>query len=571
MATEAVDSFVDAWRPRTNELADPVVLADALLAMEELESKKGLYDEIQYISLRSAVDSNNPKVQAAESKAQQFYMDIGNKLEFFWLAIGTIPKDRHKDILAHERIAPFKHLVEQRFANAKYQLSEAEEKILNLKSVPAYQRWVQMTEVAMAKDTRTALTESGEERKLTQEELMGAFRSSDARVRDSAAQAFNEQLADYAEMATAELNAVLANKQIDDKLRGFTRPDESRLVGDDISAQFVDGLLEAVADRSQLAHHYYELKAKIMGQDKLKYHERVTPIAATDVKISFEEGVKTVHTAFAALDQEFADTLKNNIDAGQVDVYPRAGKRGGAFCAYGAFPHPVYVMLNWKDSLNDVGTLAHEFGHAINAQYLKQSESPLTCDNPMATAEVASTFMEAVVMDHLMASSDDETSYALLAASIEDAIATIFRQLACYRFELALHDAYREEGYLSTERIGALFTEHMQAYMGPSVEQSEGSQNWWTYWSHIRNYFYVYSYASGQLIAMALKTMVDDEPSKIEALKGFLRVGRSKSPAAVFADLGIDIEDKAFWSGGLDQLEVQLDRFEELARRLGKL
>ena len=111
----------------------------------------------------------------------------------------------------------------------------------------------------------------------------------------------------------------------------------------------------------------------------------------------------------------------------------------------------------------------------------------------------------------------------------------------------------------------------MAAYMGPAVKQSEGSENWWVYWSHIRNFFYVYSYASGLLISKSLQSSVKKDPNFISKVKEFLSAGSSESPKNIFAKLGIDITDHNFWEQGLKEIESLLNETETLAKKLGKI
>jgi oligoendopeptidase F len=154
---------------------------------------------------------------------------------------------------------------------------------------------------------------------------------------------------------------------------------------------------------------------------------------------------------------------------------------------------------------------------------------------------------------------------------LNDDVSSIFRQVACYRFEQELHQAYRSEGYLSKEKIGALFRKHMAAYMGDAVEQSPGSENWWVYWNHIRYFFYVYSYASGLLISKSLQAAVKKDATFIERVKVFLSAGLSDSPKNIFGNLGIDITDNLFWGSGLDEVERLLNETTRLAKHLGKI
>jgi len=221
--------------------------------------------------------------------------------------------------------------------------------------------------------------------------------------------------------------------------------------------------------------------------------------------------------------------------------------------------------------LKDVETLAHELGHGINDELMKEKQNSINFGTPLSTAEVASTFVEDFVMDELMREADDETRLALMVTKLDSDISSIMRQIACYKFEQDLHKEFREKGHLSKDDIGKIFMKNMKDYMGDAVEQSPGSQNWWVYWSHIRSFFYVYSYSSGLLISKSLQASVKKDKKFIEKVKEFLSSGLSASPKDIFKKTGIDITDKGFWNNGLDEVESLLGETEKLAKKLGKI
>jgi oligoendopeptidase F len=288
-------------------------------------------------------------------------------------------------------------------------------------------------------------------------------------------------------------------------------------------------------------------------------------------KYNYNESLKLVRKVFGNLDAEFAAILDAFIKNGQFDVYPRKGKVSGAFCAHHLISHPTYILLNHTNRLNDVLTLAHELGHGMNNELIRGKQNALNFGTPVSTAEVASTFMEDFVLQDILRKADDELRLSIMMMKLNDEVSTIFRQVACYMFEQELHQAFRQKGYLSKEEIGGLFGRHMSAYMGDSVEQSPGSENWWIHWSHIRSFFYVYSYAGGLLISKSLQKSVKEDPRFIEKVKEFLSAGLSESPRNIFARLGIDITDRKFWEKGLDEVEILLRETAQLAARLGKI
>ena len=427
-----------------------------------------------------------------------------------------------------------------------------------------------MTAGFLSKEEGSVILENGRKDKKPFSEILSLMNSKQRRVRDCAAGVFNGILLRNVDVAEAEINSILYNKKIDDELRSVPRPDLTRHISDDIDTGIVDTLIKTVYDRYDISAEYYALKSKLMKVKKLKYHERNVGYGNIVRKYSYKESVRLVSRVFNNLDKRFAEILNDFINNKQFDVYPRKGKTGGAFCSHNLISQPTYILLNHTDRLNDVLTLAHELGHGINNELVRERQNALNFGTPVSTAEVASTFMEDFVLQEILKNADEELRLSLMMMKLNDDVSTIFRQVACYKFEQELHRQYRKKDYLSKEEIGKLFRECMSAYMGNAVEQSPGSENWWVYWSHIRTYFYVYSYASGLLISKSLQNSVKENPDFINKVKVFLSAGLSDSPKNIFQKLGIDISDRSFWDRGINEVDVLLRETTSLAEQLGK-
>lgn len=571
ITAKLVSEFVSKWRQRLDYLRDPAALKEALDDLEALHRRSEPVKEIYYFELRSAQDAINPDLKAKENQAEEFTKDIHNKLQFFWLNVSKIPESDQPKFLKATGLQPYVHWLERAFAAAKYQLSEPEEKILTLTSGAAFGKWVNMTRSFLAKADREVLTESGKREVQTFEQLSSLISSRQKNVRDGAAMEINDILTEFVEVAENEMNAILDHKKITDQLRGYPRPDSARHLEDDIDTSVVDALIESVTSENEIARRYYQLKAQLLGVPKLAYHERNIEYGNVDKEYAFPKAAQLVYEVFNDLDDEFGRIFAQFLKNGQIDVFPYKGKQGGAFCAgQWNLIIPNYILLNHTNKLRDVATLAHEMGHGINNELMKAKQNALNCGIPMVTAEVASTFMEDFVLERLLREADDEERLALQMGQLGDIVSTIFRQASFYRFEQRLHESFRSEGYLSKEAIGKLFRAEMEAYMGPAVEQSEGSENWWLFIPHFRSFFYVYSYASGLLISKAMQAKVRQDKAFVSKVKEFLSVGLSKPPKDAFMDLGIDISDKSFWGQGLNEVRTLLDDTEKLAKKLGK-
>lgn len=562
---KAYKNFVGKWQDRNDYLESPQVLKEAL---DEYEALARNYDGTgsvgYYFWLRYQQDQTNPQIKAQNNKIKDIEVRLANDLEFFTNRLCKIPQETQVQMLEDSSLAPYKHFLEKLFELAKYTLSEPEEKILNLKNQAAFDNWVNMVHEFVSKEEREVLDESGVKVAKPLSDFMSLLSSQKKEVRDASAKAVNDVLSKHVDSAEHELNSILLDKKINDELRSIARPDKSRHVSDDIDTDVVDALINAVSARFDISSRYYKLKAKVMGVPRLAYHERNVTLGSLDRKYPYEKAVETVGETLKALDLQFAQIFYNLVQNGRVDVYPEKGRCGGAFCTHKRLGDPVYVLLTYTEKLNDVLTLGHEMGHAINDVLISRVQNALNADTPLSTAEVASTFMENFVFERASQEYEPKDQLHLIMEKLNDDVSTVFRQVACYRFEQELHKSYREKNYLTKDEIGQIFTKHMGAYMGDAVEQSSGAQNWWVYWSHIRSFFYVYSYASGLLISKSLQSMVRQDKSSVEKVKKFLSAGLSESPKKLFVNMGIDIGNAAFWNRGLDEIDDLLKKAETL-------
>lgn len=568
--SDEVGKFIQKWKNKDDYLNNPETLREALDDYEELLRNYGTSGGVgYYFYLRGYQEETNPDIMAKLNIIEEFSKKLANEIQFFTINISKIPESEQKKFLNDKKLDKYKHFLENSFKNAKYILSEKEERIINLKETPSYSLWEKMILGLLSKQERDVLINEMKIKK-NFSEIQNLLEHTDKRVRDSAADAFNDILDKYSEVAESEINAVLLNKKIDDELRGMERPDTSRHIADDIDQETVDFLIDAVFKRFDIVHRFYKLKTKLLGVDKLSYYERNVPYAQKEVNYSYDEAVNLVYRVLSRIDSSFSDMFRMYLENGQIDVYPKKGKHSGGFCMNNLILQPTYILLNYTGTIKDVTTLAHELGHGFNNEFMKMKQHALNFGTPKSTAEVASTFMEDFIFEELLKDADEETRLSLIISKLNGDISSVFRQVAFYRFESELHSKFREKGYLSKEEIGGMFRKHMEQYMGNAIDIS-GAGNWWIYVPHFRYFFYVYSYASGTLISKSLQREVKKDHSFVEKVKEFLSTGTSDSPKNIFMNLGIDISNREFWDKGLGEFDELLKEAEELARKLGKI
>lgn len=557
-ADAKIAAFAKKYRKDKKHLQDAVALAQALGAYEKLiglpAGKAGYYT-----SFRKELDVEDKAAEALGAKLDERGTKRGNLLIYFTLELGKIPLSVQKKFLASTALAPYHYWLAQLFESAKHDLSEPEEKILNLLGDVSYGRWVQATENILNKKT---VQYAGKTLPLPEAEaLIQTLPTKARRALYSEVRAVYESVGDTAE---AEINAVYTSKKIEDELRHFATPYEATIKGYQNEPKSILALVDAVTKGAPIAHRFYKVKAKLLKEKQLTYADRAAHVGNLKTKISFHEAVRTVREVFGSLDTAYADIFDRLLESGQVDVAPKKGKSGGAFCASGV-NIPTYVLLNHIDNFESLKTLAHEMGHAIHAERAK-SQRPLYQGHPISTAETASTFFETAALNRIIAALPEKERIVALHDKIQDNVATVFRQIACFSFERALHEAIRKDGYVPKEQIADLMNEHMSAYLGPAVKLKRSDGYFFVHWSHIRRFFYVYSYAYGQLISGALHRELAKDAGFITKVDGFLASGESKSPYDIFKACGLDTNKPVIFAEGLAAIDADVQMLEKLVK-----
>ncbi len=555
--------FANKYRKNKDHLKSSKALVKAIEEYEEIGKDPATSRPIFYYQYRLCLNSEDTEARMEISKLEDFYTEIINQIQFFILEIGKIPKDLQRNILKSKEIVPLKYFLTKVFENAKHTLSEAEERIMNLKWNTSRSMWVSGFEKLLNKQVI-----SFENEELPIAKASALIPTLEKSKRRELHKLVMQKFKDIADFSESEINAIVSDKKVNDKLRGFKFPFESTVKNYENDMKTVDDLVSVVSQNFKIVHKFFKIKAKILKEDKLVYADRAVKIGEALIKLPFEKAVMQVVNSFSKVDKEFGDFVKDMFEKGLVDVFPKKGKSGGAFCSSSS-GLPTYILLNHIDDFRSMTTLAHEMGHALHSKYSK-NQRPIYEDYTIAVAEVASTFFENIVFDEaLKFCTSEKEKMVLLHDKITDDISTIFRQIACFNFEKELHQKIRENGFMEKEEIAKLLNKHMQSYLGPIFDLTDLDGYFFVNWSHIRNFFYVYSYAFGQIISDALYERYKKDNKTIKDVIGFLSAGGSDSPENIFKKAGIKIDKKIFESG-LKRVEENIEEFEKLYNKIQK-
>ena len=549
---------------------DAADLADAMHRLAELQDLMSRAGYHAMLAFSTATD--DPAHGAAMAAAQERSTAIGTKLIFIDLEWAAADDDHVATVLADPRLDFCRHHLDNLRLSRPYLLSEAEETILAEKSQTGFAAWTRLFDELTSAITVDLPDElGGPGRPLMQAASM--LQHPDRDVRKHVADGITAGLEPGLRTRAFLFNTLLLDKSIDDRLRGYPTWVSSRNLDNEASDESVQALVDAVVDNYSIAQRWYTLKAQVLGLDQLADYDRMASVATADRDIGWTEGTQIVRDAYASFSPELAGIVDRFIDESWIDAPVRPGKRGGAFAAGVSPDHHPYVLLNWTSKSRDVATLAHELGHGVHF-YLAREQGIFHQNTPLTLAETASVFGETVTSNRLLSMIDDPNErFALLASSLEDSIATVFRQIAMNRFEHAVHTARRSEGELSVERFGDLWAESQHAMLGDSVEITDGYRNWWSYVPHFMGSpGYVYAYAYGQLLALSVYARYQEEGDAfVPAYLDLLRAGGSDTPENLARIVDCNLADPNFWRNGLKIVEGQLSAAEEAARAAGRL
>ena len=549
--------FAAKYEHNTTYLTNDEELLKSLQDYEKLHVYAMPKPLLYFFYLRS-LDSSDPYVTAQNSLISNRLTKASNLLTFFPISVGALSTSRQQALLRDKRFAHFHFLLSCIFTDYKYRLSVSEEKIVSLKHLPAHQYWVYHNHKLL--NTRMVVWKKKSIPIAEAIELVAHEKT--PTLRKKLAGLVYQQLKEVADFSEGEINAVYTDKKIDDELRGYSQPYEDTIRNYRNDPVVVERLREVVTQGFKIAHRFHSIKARLLKQKRLDYSDRAASVGKIKASYTFDESMSFVKKTFGSIDPRFASILDSYLKNRQIDVYPRKGKTSGAFCS-GSYNNPTFILLNHVDSFRSLTTLAHELGHGFHNE-LSQSQGPLYSDYSTALAETASTLFEGIVTDAIYGSLSRADQIIVLHDKINEAVATIFRQIACFNFEFELHMKIRSQGFVAKEEIAALHNKHMSAYLGPIFSIPPDAGYMFVSWSHIRRFFYVYTYSYGLIISRALLRRYYQDRSFWKQIEQFLSAGGNDTPENILRKIGIDVTQPRFFQEGLKSIEEDIDKLEAL-------
>jgi len=544
--------------------------AESLLGFFKLE------DEIElrltplygYASCKGDQDQANSFYQDMRGKAMSTYVAIASAAAFATPEIMAIDEDTlNLFYVAQPELETYRRSIYQIRRRAEHILSPAEETLLAAAG-----------EIAGAPDDIGSVFRNAElkfadvedkdgvKHQLTGGSFVPLLESDDRVLRRNAFEGYYNRLGEYRNTIAATLAAQFKQLRFFANARKYPSTIAASLDRTEVPVDVYMNLIEAVHANMDKMYRYVALRKKMLGVDELHMYDVYTPIVADAAeKISFEEAKETILEALQILGDDYVALLREGFENRWIDVYENEGKRGGAYSSGNSRPHP-YVLLNHKDTLDSMFTLAHEMGHALHSYHSTKYQPICTSDYVIFVAEVASTCNEILLMRHLLSKTEDKKQRAYLINHFLDQFkGTVYRQTMFAEFELMMGKMSESGETLTADALCAKYHELNKLYFGPDMVSDDGIALEWARIPHFFYNYYVFQYATGFSAAVAIANRIKDEgEAAVRDYKKFLSGGGSTDPISLLKLAGVDMSTPAPVNSALELFGELIEEMEQL-------
>ncbi|KIQ95296.1 Oligoendopeptidase F, plasmid [Anoxybacillus thermarum] len=546
------------------------------------ESAETLYEALQYrdhvllrlgklyayAHMRHDEDTTNSLYQGFESRAEGLYAEAGNAMAFIVPEILALDESVVRTFLQqYEPLRLYEHELDEMNRQRPHVLSEKEEAIL-----------AQAADVMNASsntfgalnnaDLRfpTIQDENGEEVEVTHGRYIRFLESEDRRVRHDAFKAVYDTYRKYENTFASTLNGAVKRNNFFARVRNYRSAREAALSKNQIPETVYDNLIETIHRYLPLLHRYVQLRKRVLGLDELHMYDLYTPLVKqVDMKVTYEEAKELLLKGLAPLGEQYIAIVKEGFENRWVDVHETRGKRSGAYSS-GSYGTNPYILMNWQDNVNNLFTLAHEFGHSVHSYYTRKYQPYPYGNYSIFVAEVASTCNEALLNDYLLQTIDDEKKKLyLLNHYLETFRGTVFRQTMFAEFEHMIHQMAQNGEALTAQTLTEKYYELNKTYFGDGIVIDEEIGLEWARIPHFYYNYYVYQYATGFSAATALsKQILEEGAPAVERYIAFLKAGSSDYPIEVLKKAGVDMTSPEPIEQACQVFEQKLQQLEQL-------
>ena len=533
---------------------------------EILERINRLYT---YSHMRGDQDTANSHYQAMDSRVKKLYVKVSTGLSFMTPEILSLDEaELTKYLDEHEGLQLYKQVLKEINEMRPHVLPAEQEALL-----------AQMAEVVNSSSETfsmlnnadlqfpTIKDENGEDVELTHGRFSRFLESDNRQVRKDAFHAMYETFGKFRNTFSTTLTGNIKRDNVNARIRNFSSARHAAMANNHIPEKVYDNLVNTVNKNLHLLQRYVSLRKKVLELDELHMYDLYTPLVKeSKMEVPYEEAKDIMLKSFAPLGEEYVSIATKGLENRWVDVLENKGKRSGAYSS-GAYGTNPYVLMNWQDNVNNLFTLAHEFGHSLHSYYSRENQPFVYGDYSIFVAEVASTCNEALLNDHMLKTIDDpQKRIYLLNYWLEGFRGTVFRQTMFAEFEHLIHKLDQDGVALNADKYTEVYYELNKKYFGDDMVVDEEIGLEWARIPHFYYNYYVYQYATGYSAAVALSNQIlsEGQPAVDRYINEFLKAGCSDTPIEVLKKAGVDMTSSSPIEEACKVFEQKLNELEKL-------
>jgi len=516
-----------------------------------------------YLSARllHAWDTRNHEFARLYRKVREAWSEARGALAFFPLELAALPEKLLHDLVEDETFASYRRFLLRLNRQKPYFLSEPEERIVQRQSLAGKKSLEERYDSLMG-SLAFPVQIDGKRKNLHAAQVLARRNDPERSVRKRCHQAYMEKLEANGAVFVSVLNALILDHLREDRLRGYPFPIHRRHMANEADASVIETMMKVVERRYPPARRYFRLKAGSLGLKRLKTFDMSAPIGSAQSMMRISMARKYILDAAADFHPLFHSAASSFFENGWIDTKMRQGKLDGAFClCFGPGQHPT-ISMNYAGRLRDALVLAHELGHGIHYR-LARKQTYFNFRPPPILEEAASTFMEILLVRHLLEKRTGEVDPgALMAAHLDGIVTTVSRQNVITRFEQSLYRA-RQDHYLDAEEICGFWRDENAVLFGKNVDMTPPDRWGWAGVPHIfHRPFYCYAYVFGNLLAMALyREWEGGGTAAVEDIIRLLSSGGAEAPVHLLEEMGLTPRKASFWEDAFTYVEDLIDLF----------
>ena len=521
-----------------------------------------------YAFLKTTEDQSNSDYQAMKSRFQNLAVRASQAASFMRPELLAIEEDRMAELMDNPRVKPFRLQLERLVRYRPHTLGDREERLLAMQGEMASAAGNAFRQLNDADLKFGRIEDHNGNRVELSHATLGQLMISPSRdVRRRAFHQYYEQFTAHENTLAATLSGSIHRDVYYARARNYNSSLEAALFPDNMPVSVYDNLISAVRDALPSVHHYFDVRRRKMGLSDIHHYDTYVPILSDIEKHhNWDQAVEVVTESLAPLGSEYISVLEQGLRSRWADRYPNRGKQSGAFSC-GTYDGSPYILMNFKEKvLGDVFTLTHEAGHSMHSYYSASNQPYQYYDYTIFVAEVASTFNEQLLTEHLLKHARDDAERAYLINNELDSIrATVVRQTMFAEFEKRTHEMCEAGEPLTVKSLRELYRELLNAYFGPEFDVDDELELECFRIPHFYRAFYVYKYATGLSAAVALsRRVLEGGQQELRDYLNFLKGGCSKDPLDLLRDAGVDMTQP-------EPVATTLERFRTLTEELDRL